>query len=138
MLSLLRYEQEMGYRRLQYVSEERMISSLHSIAKSLETPPVSKSNEEILQALRSMKYIKEANSMFFTGTEAALTEIEKLCKQFDTPAPPPSSTTTPTGARAGTSLPPPNNTSRRCTYSTNVHHLRAKISHGRTAHLYSL
>jgi len=38
---------------------------------------------DMLQALNSMKYVKETNSLFFTGTEDALKKVQTLIEQFD-------------------------------------------------------
>jgi|GEM_PF-675776 len=38
---------------------------------------------ELLAALNSVKYVKETNSLFFTGTEQALQKVQGMVEQFD-------------------------------------------------------
>lgn len=83
--------------KLQYISGERLMATLRSVAKSLETPPISAHNEAIIKSIGTMKYIKEAHALLFTGAETALSAVEDLCKKFDIPtaAPPPTVPPTP-------------------------------------------
>jgi type II secretory pathway component GspD/PulD (secretin) len=38
---------------------------------------------DLIQALSTMKYVKETNSLFFTGTEQGLEKVQELVEQFD-------------------------------------------------------
>lgn len=70
--------------KLLYVAPAQLISSLKAIAGDLERG--GKSNQELSQALNSMKWIPETNSLLFIGTKPALEQIENLAKRFDIPS----------------------------------------------------
>ncbi len=67
--------------KLKFVTGNQLISSLESVASDLQKQ--SSLDPELGQALASMKYIKETNSILFTGTQAALEKVENLVSRFD-------------------------------------------------------
>lgn len=67
--------------KLKYVTANQLMASLNSFAGDLQ-----KSNSldpELAQALGSMKWIKETNSILFSGTQESLERVENLVKRFD-------------------------------------------------------
>lgn len=70
--------------KLSAASAQQFMSSMRSIANQLD-----KSNaldKELFQAINSMKWIKETNSILFTGTPQALERVEALAEKFDVTA----------------------------------------------------
>ena len=67
--------------RIQTAAPDKLQASLKSFAGNLKqsTPQ----DKELAQALESVKYIKETNSLLFTGTSDALERLEQVIKNFD-------------------------------------------------------
>jgi type III secretion protein C len=83
--------------KLQYTPAEQFMAAMKSFANALQK--TNADDQEVATAVDSMKYIKENNSVLFTGTQKALQRIEQLAEKFDistgqpttTPPPPPPS-----------------------------------------------
>jgi type III secretion protein C len=67
--------------KLEHVSAPQFMSSLRSVAGELDKSNVL--DKELGQTINSMKWIKETNSILFTGTPQALERVELLIKKFD-------------------------------------------------------
>lgn len=79
--------------KIKYVPANQLMASLNSFSADLQRS--NSLDPELGQALGSMKWIKETNSLLFTGTQASLEKVEGLVQRFDlaelkpkTPAPP--------------------------------------------------
>lgn len=70
--------------RIQTAAPEKLIISLKSFAQNLKQSNVQ--DKELAQAIESVKYIRETNSLLFTGTNDALVRLEQVLKNFDIPA----------------------------------------------------
>src|SRR5690606_33254834 len=80
--------------KLKNASGAQIVSSLKAMAADRKKG--GSSDKEFLQALNSIKYIKETNSLFFSGNEEALTKVQALVEKFDV-----------TGLAAPAAAPPP-------------------------------
>ena len=60
-----------------------LIDSLKIVAKDLEKSNLT--DKEIAKSINGVKYIKESNSLLFTGTPDVLHRIESILQQFDKP-----------------------------------------------------
>lgn len=69
--------------KLQHASGPEIESSIRHIASDLKRSGTS--DKEFLTALQSMKYVKETNSLLFTGTQPALEKVQALVEKFDIP-----------------------------------------------------
>lgn len=69
--------------KLKVATGPQIMKSLNGIASDLKKSGTSDKN--FLAALNSMKYIRETNSLLFTGTEPALEKIKPLVDKFDVP-----------------------------------------------------
>ncbi len=67
--------------KLKFVTGSQLMASLESFADDLRKQ--SSLDPELGQTLGSMKYIKETNSILFTGTQATLEKVENLVARFD-------------------------------------------------------
>ncbi|MBI3900846.1 MAG: hypothetical protein HY324_01690, partial [Chlamydiia bacterium] len=67
--------------KLKNAGGPQIVSALRSMEENLRKS--GSDDKEFLAALDSMKYVKETNSLLFTGTEAALTRIETLLANYD-------------------------------------------------------
>lgn len=63
---------------------DQFIASMKSFASNLQTSNAT--DKELAEAIDTMKYIKENNSILFTGTTQALQKIEDLASKFDIPS----------------------------------------------------
>jgi type II secretory pathway component GspD/PulD (secretin) len=70
--------------RIQTAAPDKLLASLKSFADNLKQSNVQ--DKELAQAIDSVKYIKETNSLLFTGTNEALVRLEQVLKNFDIPA----------------------------------------------------
>lgn len=70
--------------KIQNASPQQLITSVKSIAADLAK--LDSSNKDFLIALQSIRYIKETNSLVFSGTLESLEKIEPLVKKFDIPS----------------------------------------------------
>ncbi len=67
--------------KLEHVPAAQFISSMKSVAAELDKSNVL--DKELGKTIASMKWIKETNSILFTGTPQSLERIEELAKKFD-------------------------------------------------------
>lgn len=70
--------------KLQYMSAPQLITSLQSVAHELDKSKAM--DKELKQTIKTMKWIKETNSILFTGTPQAIARVETLAKNLDTPS----------------------------------------------------
>lgn len=70
--------------KIQQATPQQLITSIKSIATDLSK--LDTSNKEFLRSLESLRYIKETNSLVFTGTQESLEKVEPLVKKFDIPS----------------------------------------------------
>ena len=66
---------------IKHATEEQLRSSLHNLADYLETGK--SSNESLILAIDSMRWIKATNSLLFTGHASALKELSDILPSFD-------------------------------------------------------
>ncbi|NNM43423.1 MAG: hypothetical protein HKM07_03690, partial [Chlamydiae bacterium] len=69
--------------QLQHVPATQLISSLKTVAIDLQNSNVS--DKEVAASINSMKWIKETNSLLFTGSAETLKGVQALLAQFDNP-----------------------------------------------------
>lgn len=67
--------------KLQNASPGQITTSLKAIATDLKKTGAA--DKEFIAALSSMKYVKETNSLMFTGSEEALEKVQGLVEKFD-------------------------------------------------------
>jgi type II secretory pathway component GspD/PulD (secretin) len=67
--------------KIQNAGSSELVNSLHSFAKQLSESPGYDKN--LATALDSVKWIKETNSLLFTGSEDTLKKVEPLVEKFD-------------------------------------------------------
>lgn len=67
--------------KLKHASGSNIVTSIKTMTSNLKKSGTS--DKELLSALNSMKYVKDTNSLLFTGTEPALTKVQTLVEQFD-------------------------------------------------------
>jgi len=89
--------------KLQYTPAEQFMASMKSFASALQK--TNAEDQEVAAAIDSMKYIKENNSVLFTGTQQSLQRIEQLAEKFDVSTGQP--TTTPPETTPSPPSPPP-------------------------------
>ncbi len=70
--------------KLQYVSADQLMASLKGFGQDLKASNVA--DEHLLHAIDTMRWIKETNSILFTGTPDALQRLETLAQKFDIPS----------------------------------------------------
>jgi type II secretory pathway component GspD/PulD (secretin) len=73
--------------KVQAASGPQLIASLQSFANELDKSKTL--DKDLSQTLHSMRWIKETNSILFTGTPDALQKAEALAQKFDIPSPAP-------------------------------------------------
>jgi type III secretion protein C len=77
--------------KLKAAGGPQIVSSIKTMTADLKKS--GETNQDFLHALSTMKYVKETNSLFFTGNEEALQKVQELVEQFDVsslaPTPPP-------------------------------------------------
>jgi type II secretory pathway component GspD/PulD (secretin) len=66
--------------KLKNASGPQVVTSLKAMTSDLKK---SSSDKDLVSALATMKYVKETNSLFFTGTEEALSKVQALIDKFD-------------------------------------------------------
>lgn len=66
--------------KLKNASGPQIVTSLKAMSNDLKKSP---SDKDLVNALATIKYIKETNSLFFTGTEDSLTKVQGLLEKFD-------------------------------------------------------
>ncbi len=67
--------------KLQNASPTQITTSLKAIATDLKKSGAA--DKEFIAALGSMKYVRETNSLMFTGSEEALGKVQGLVEKFD-------------------------------------------------------
>ena len=67
--------------KLRYASGNQIVTALQSITGDLTQSGTS--DKDFLAALETMKYVKETNSLLFTGKEEALVKVQALVERFD-------------------------------------------------------
>jgi type II secretory pathway component GspD/PulD (secretin) len=67
--------------KLKYASGPQIVTSLKNMTSELKKTGTS--DKDFLAALNSIKYVKETNSLFFSGNEEALNKIQALVEKFD-------------------------------------------------------
>ncbi len=70
--------------KIQSASPDKLISSLKTFAIDLKQSNVA--DKQLAEAINSVKWIKETNSLLFTGNNQALERVEQLVKKFDIPS----------------------------------------------------
>ncbi len=69
--------------QIKQANEEQIRKSLHHLADYLETNNIT--NEPLVRAIDSMRWIKATNSLMFIGNTKALEELNQLLPSFDVP-----------------------------------------------------
>lgn len=67
--------------KLKNAGGTQIVGSLKNMSAELKKS--GSADKDFVTALNSMKYIKETNSLFFTGNEEALKKVQGLVEQFD-------------------------------------------------------
>lgn len=67
--------------KLKNASGPQIVSSLKNMTSELKKS--GSSDKDFIAALNSIKYIKETNSLFFSGTEDSLLKVQSLVEKFD-------------------------------------------------------
>lgn len=67
--------------KLKNAGGPQIVSSIKNMTSELKRSGTA--DKDFLSALASIKYVKETNSLFFTGTEESLTKVQGLVEQFD-------------------------------------------------------
>lgn len=67
-----------------YISTTQLMTSLQNFAADLTKAQTG--DKELLKTLEGMRFVKETNSILFTGTSATLAKVEGLIQKFDTSA----------------------------------------------------
>ncbi len=70
--------------KIQYVPGSQLVLTLKGLTTDLQRNRAMTSQE--VDVINGMKWIKETNSLVFTGTPEALQKVELLVKKFDVPA----------------------------------------------------
>ena len=70
--------------KVQYVPPTQLISALKGLTSDLQKTGAI--DQGVVDSINSLKYIKETNSILFTGNSITLTKIEAMLKKFDTPS----------------------------------------------------
>lgn len=75
--------------KIKHGHSAKILSSIKALSKDLQKSGAS--DKEFIATLQTAKYIRETNSILFTGPEESLQKIEPFVSQFDVPgsAPPP-------------------------------------------------
>ncbi len=67
--------------KVQNASANELINSLQTFSKQLEKSNIS--DKALSTCLNTVKWVKETNSLLFTGSEETLQKVEKLLEKFD-------------------------------------------------------
>ncbi|NGX56138.1 MAG: putative type II secretion system protein D [Candidatus Anoxychlamydiales bacterium] len=67
--------------QIRHATPSQILSSIKSVTRDLSK--IDSSSRDFIGALKSMKYVKETNSLVFTGTEDSLEKIKPLIEKFD-------------------------------------------------------
>ncbi|MES2345621.1 MAG: hypothetical protein V4494_06780 [Chlamydiota bacterium] len=67
-----------------YISTSQLMTSLQNLASDLSRTP--NADKDLLKSIETMRFVKETNSLLFTGTSETLTKVEGLIQKFDASA----------------------------------------------------
>ena len=67
--------------KIQQANEEQISKSLNNLAENLEDSKYP--DEPLISAIDSMKWVKETNSLIFTGSPGAITRLKEIVPTFD-------------------------------------------------------
>ena len=67
--------------KIKQAGAPELVDSLKSFANQLSVSNIE--DKDLAASINSVKYIKETNSLLFTGTEETLLKVEKLVEKFD-------------------------------------------------------
>ncbi len=67
--------------KIEHAEEPQIAASLHQMLEHLKASP--HPDSDLIDVIKSMKWIKETNSLVFTGTRLALRQIETILPTFD-------------------------------------------------------
>lgn len=67
--------------KILHTSEEQLENSLNQMAQNLSKAPLP--DQALIDAIHSMKYIKETNSVIFTGNNSTLAKLAEILPTFD-------------------------------------------------------
>jgi type III secretion protein C len=67
--------------KLKNAGGQQIVSSVKNMSAELKKSGTA--DKDFLAALSTIKYVKETNSLFFTGNEEALKKVQNLVEQFD-------------------------------------------------------
>jgi type II secretory pathway component GspD/PulD (secretin) len=70
--------------KLKNANGPQIVSSLKNMAAEMKK--TGSTDKEFIHALNSVKYVKETQSLFFTGTEESLGKVQNFVVQFDVPS----------------------------------------------------
>jgi type II secretory pathway component GspD/PulD (secretin) len=70
--------------KIQYASPDKLIASLKIFAQELKETNIQ--DKQLADSINGVKWIKETNSLLFTGNNDTLERIEQLVKKFDIPS----------------------------------------------------
>jgi type II secretory pathway component GspD/PulD (secretin) len=70
--------------KVQYVPASQLISALKGLSSDLQRTGAI--DQPVVDSINNLKYIKDTNSILFTGAQPTLTRIEAMLKKFDTGA----------------------------------------------------
>lgn len=69
--------------KIKYAQEEQIAQSLNTLADNLEDSPYP--DKPLIEAIDSMKWIRETNSLIFSGSSEALNKLIDILPTFDVP-----------------------------------------------------
>jgi type II secretory pathway component GspD/PulD (secretin) len=67
--------------QIKHATSSQILSSIKSV--TLDLSKMNSTSKDFIDALKSMKYVKETNSLVFTGDETSLEKIKPLVEKFD-------------------------------------------------------
>ncbi len=70
--------------KIQYATPDKLTSSLKAFAQDLKQSNIQ--DKQLADTINGVKWIKETNSLLFTGSNDTLERIEQLVKKFDIPS----------------------------------------------------
>jgi type II secretory pathway component GspD/PulD (secretin) len=70
--------------KIQYVPSAQLISALKGLTNDLQRSGAI--DQSVVTSINNLKYIKDTNSILFTGTAETLQKLETILKKFDSPS----------------------------------------------------
>ncbi|MBI3236964.1 MAG: hypothetical protein HYZ48_04615, partial [Chlamydiales bacterium] len=70
--------------KIQHGSEEQIVQSLNQMNSQLKN--AASPDEDLINAIKSLRFIKETNSLVFTGAQGALDQLKNILPTFDVSA----------------------------------------------------